>query len=285
MALPGSGKSTLFRSLRSAVGATRVPHVAMQMYVSSKQSVRIVDQFLADNGARSKLQKLIGRLPRSLRQATIPWTPLYHAVVHQAFVEFMWSNWRLCGLVGSLREYGFEGQQPVESISGMAAWRSGWIREYTKNFFVRLAAHYQMLSEIQAKNPATWVLLDESFAHYQHYFHRVNEARPTQREIEEYNLLIPLSDIVFFVKAPPEVLYERMVARGDPPNIASDDRETVLERLTWCLEEMEQAAAILRRRGASVIEVDNGGSLERAVATIEDTLFAVMPDKIVRRNL
>lgn len=123
----------------------------------------------------------------------------------------------------------------------------------------------------QRQDPNQIILVDEGpilAAHMLAYA----EAAFTPQEIADFAALIPLPDLVVYVKAPAGCLVERLLRRCDPPReMKSKDRmliESYTQHAAMIFDELIRAAKFLGR----VLIIENPESVGEGRARVVDTI-------------
>jgi thymidylate kinase len=162
--------------------------------------------------ARNLIQELAG-LPFLLRSLSR----------HRAFLLFMWRMIR---------------RQASFSI-------------FTVNILRSLARKIAVYEIIKSRQQNQIVMVDEGTILLAHNVFVYSDAKYTSEEIAMFASLVPLPDIIVYIKAPIDALVQRSLQRADPPReIRSKNPalvETSIHRAVQIFDQLSQADPIRRR--------------------------------------
>jgi hypothetical protein len=118
-----------------------------------------------------------------------------------------------------------------------------------------MGAHAFMRRHMRADEA---IVFDEGFAHRVVQLHTSDVESPRPRAIAAYSSVIPEPDVVFHVVAPPEVCVRRIAGRGVWSHFSSRDEAALDRFVDHAHRAVTSMADHMRRRGFTVIDVDNG---------------------------
>jgi thymidylate kinase len=138
------------------------------------------------------------------------------------------------------------------------------------------------VDEILKRRPAhQYILVDEGPLLLAHNVFVYTNAQYTEEEIARFASLVPLPDLIIYIKAPTETLVQRALLRRDPPReIRSRNRELVVKHIHRAVAMFDQliAAHNIQCRLLTVENPDsnlaNNKLVEDIVAVIQRYQFA-----------
>ena len=91
---------------------------------------------------------------------------------------------------------------------------------------------YTYIRAAQPSNPSQIVLVDEGTILSAHNIFVYSSATYTSQEIDTFAKLVPLPDLIVYLRVPVEVLVQRTLHRQDPPREVRSKNPLVVERYT-----------------------------------------------------
>lgn len=140
---------------------------------------------------------------------------------------------------------------------------------------VRKISVYEMTKQRQQKQI---VLVDEGTVLLAHNIFVYSSALYTADEIARFASLVPLPDMIIYVKAPLETLVQRTLLRADPPReIKSRNRELIekqINRAVGMFDQLVEAENIQSR----LLIVENSGLSEQQYDTVVNDIAELIMD-------
>ncbi len=130
---------------------------------------------------------------------------------------------------------------------------------------------------VRNARPGEALVLDEGVLHRVVQLFASPVERPDAAQISAYLDLVPPPDVLVAVRAPADVCFERVEARGRWEALAGRDAADVATFVDNAGHAVELAVADARRRGWVVVEIDNGApTTEPALAALAAQLPAAV---------
>jgi thymidylate kinase len=155
---------------------------------------------------------------------------------------------------------------------------------YMRNMVRKLGMH----ELTKRADPGTTFLVDEGTILTAYQLFVYSDAPFTQPELERFGGLVPLPDVIVYVKAPTDVLVERAMTRSDRRReLAQNDGEQVERWIVRAVELFDALAEIepIRDRLVTVeIADDAPEGLDAAIREVEGSLTRDVAPSIERRS-
>lgn len=140
--------------------------------------------------------------------------------------------------------------------------------------FRKLMGHYGLLTTM--KRPGDVLIFDEGFVHRVIALHVSPVEAPPIETITTYLDLVPRSDLVIYVKTPPDVCIQRVKKRGPASFLASMHDEHMALFFKNMQIVIQLAVSYIQQKGWTVIEVDNSqNDLDQAAAALQMQLRGI----------
>jgi thymidylate kinase len=130
-----------------------------------------------------------------------------------------------------------------------------------------------------------FILVDEGPLLLAHNVFVYTDAHYTEEEIARFASLVPLPDLIIYIKAPTETLVQRALLRPDPPReIRSRNRELVVKHIRRAVAMFDQlvTAENIQRR---LLTVDNSDSHKANNKLIEDTVAFIQRYQFANKSI
>ncbi|HJR80497.1 MAG TPA: hypothetical protein VJ821_10520 [Anaerolineales bacterium] len=122
---------------------------------------------------------------------------------------------------------------------------------FTLNILRSLARKIGVFEIIKRRQEDRIVLVDEGTVLLAHNVFVYSGARYTGEEIATFASLVPLPDIIIYIKAPVEILVQRALLRPDPPREIRSRNPALIEkhvnRAVEMFDQLTQASTIQSR--------------------------------------
>jgi thymidylate kinase len=150
-------------------------------------------------------------------------------------------------------------------------------------WFFHLAGYYEFLNHHIA--PGEALILDEGFIHRVVQLFASDVETPCQEKIEAYIDLVPQPDLVVALHAPPEVCLQRVFKRGVWAQFHQKNPDEILRYITNAHQVVNIAVDHMKRKGWSMIEIDNGSDdCENPLANLRNQLPVPRPNPAWSQN-
>ena len=228
--IPGSGKTTLKKLVIEKLKQSDFEVFTFEKAVDRSNMKKLTN----DNCKLKRLFYIIGtrRFSSFFR---------YTNFQVSAYNEFLLNNTSLVEQVANIlnsKEIGKEGKNAV----------MGWVFD--------IFSGHQIINNNLFNNEI--VVCDEGFCHRTvAIWGRDEKYKFDKAEVSKYLSLIPLPQILFFVKAPVEKCEERLTNRGYLRILKGLDHEERVKRLYFIEEIMNYVISILKDKGVKVVYLDN----------------------------
>jgi thymidylate kinase len=141
---------------------------------------------------------------------------------------------------------------------------------------------------VKRNNGDRIILVDEGTVLSAHHVFVFTDASYTPDEISQFASLIPLPDVIVYIRAPLECLIERSLHRTDPPRIMRSknraQNEVYIRRAVKMFEQLVKTEQIQKR--VLVIENPDSSKLEwnQTVHKITQSILNYDPAEMVQDN-
>ena len=140
---------------------------------------------------------------------------------------------------------------------------------------VRKISVYEMTKRRQHKQI---VLVDEGTVLLAHNIFVYSSALYTAEEIARFASLVPLPDIIIYIKAPVETLVQRSLLRADPPReLKSRNRELIEKQINRAVSMFDQLVEAENIQSRLLI-VENSGLSEQQYDTVVNDIAELIMD-------
>jgi len=140
---------------------------------------------------------------------------------------------------------------------------------------VRKISVYEMTKRRQHKQI---VLVDEGTVLLAHNIFVYSSALYTAEEIARFASLVPLPDIIIYIKAPVETLVQRSLLRADPPReLKSRNRELIEKQINRAVRMFDQLVEAENIQSRLLI-VENSGLSEQQYDTVVNDIAELIMD-------
>ncbi len=123
--------------------------------------------------------------------------------------------------------------------------------------------------KIRLMNPEQIVMVDEGSVHLAHKLFVFNTSTYSPEVLEKFAALIPLPDVVVYVRVPTETLIRRTLERSDPPREIRKNRAQAEEYIRKAVDMFETISMALNVKGR-LLTVDLPGSGQKALDAAAD---------------
>lgn len=125
------------------------------------------------------------------------------------------------------------------------------------DWFMRLAGYFEFLSAHAETQEA--LILDEGFVHRVVQLNASGVETPNPAQIKAYVDRLPQPDLVIYAYAPPEICEKRIYSRGLWDRFRHKEPEEIAQFVANAHAVVRLTVNHIRRKGWTVIEVDNSG--------------------------
>ena len=130
-----------------------------------------------------------------------------------------------------------------------------------------------------------YILVDEGPLLLAHNVFVYTDARYTGEEIAKFASLVPLPDLIIYIKAPTESLVQRALLRPDPPReIKSRNRELIVKHIHRAIEMFDQLVAADNIQCRLLI-VENPDSNQAYDQVVEDIVAFILRFRTVDKSI
>ena len=129
------------------------------------------------------------------------------------------------------------------------------------------------------------VLVDEGPLLLAHNVFVYTNAHYTAEEIARFTSLVPLPDIIVYIKAPTETLVQRSLMRSDPPReIKSRNRELIVNHIHRAVAMFDQLVAADNIQ-CRLLTVENPDSNEAYNKIVEDVVTFILRHQTANKSI
>lgn len=141
---------------------------------------------------------------------------------------------------------------------------------YTLNNLRSLERKISMYEINRRRERNRIVLVDEGTVLMTHVVFVYGDALYTNAELEKFAGLLPLPDVIVYVRAPFETLVERSLQRDDPPReLKSKDRVTVEKYIHRAITTFDRLVEVENIRNRLLVVENSGKASQQQETTVE----------------
>jgi thymidylate kinase len=243
----GAGKSTL------------VP-ILTQLLRDADQVARTTQEAIYHYTARTRVGQVVCSLAPGVLRGPALWRLYSYGICRAHMVRFASQNPRLVRHVvkSQLR-------RPIP-------WRHKWL---ILRLFFRMAGEYHFLtSRAQAEET---LVFDEGFVHRAVHMFVSESEQPDLGQVISYLELLPRSDLVVWVSAPPDTCLARIHARGLQKRLRGLTANEVDRFVKNSDQVVNVAVQYIKQAGWSVVEIANEGDLSACSAELHQEVGMYLP--------
>jgi thymidylate kinase len=155
---------------------------------------------------------------------------------------------------------------------------------FTINILRSLERKIGVYEIIRRRQQNQIVLVDEGPVLLAHNVFVYSSAHYTHEEIDRFASLVPLPDIIIYIKAPIDILVQRALLRADPPREIRSRNKVLVEKHINSAVEMFDQLVKAEHIWSRLLTVENSG-LKHQDLIINDIVKFITNHKLVGKSI